>query len=65
MKRPPEFDVRNDAVIQAYARGVDVSLLDENLRLTPDERLAKAARAIALAVELRRAGEEHRRQGKK
>jgi hypothetical protein len=30
-----------DPVIDAYKPGIDVSLLDENLKLTPDERVRK------------------------
>ncbi len=49
---------------QAYTRGfgeqdengVDISLLRENLKLTPTERLEKMRRALALVREVRRAG---------
>lgn len=37
-------------------QGVDLSLLRENLRLTPTERIEKMRRALDLAMELRRAG---------
>ena len=53
------------ARLEEYARGfgeqneegVDLSLLRENLRLTPAERLAKHQRALRLTLEVRRAGE--------
>lgn len=40
--------------------GVDLSLIRENLRLTPHERLLKADRGCHSALQLRRIGEEHR-----
>lgn len=36
--------------------GVDLSLLRENLKLTPTERIEKMRRALALVMEVRRAG---------
>ena len=36
--------------------GVDVSLLRENLKLTPTERLEHHAKALELYLEVRRAG---------
>ena len=40
--------------------GVDVSLLRENLKLTPTQRWDKHQRALALALEVRRAGQAAR-----
>jgi hypothetical protein len=37
--------------------GVDLSLLRANLKLTPTERVEKMRRALALQLEVRRAGE--------
>jgi len=37
--------------------GIDLSLLRENLKLTPTERIEKMRRALAFAMEVRRAGE--------
>lgn len=37
--------------------GVDISMLRENLRLTPEERLQKHERALRFVLELRHAGE--------
>lgn len=53
---------------QAYTRGygeqdengVDVSLLRENLKLTPTERLQKHQKALHLYWEIRRAGAKSR-----
>ena len=50
-----------DAVIQAYKNNIDRTLLRENLKLTPEQRLEKLAELQRLAAELRRAGERLRR----
>lgn len=42
--------------------GVDLSLIRENLRLTPEERLLRGDRGRYSALELLRYGEEHRRR---
>lgn len=42
------------------ANGIDLSLLRENLKLTPTERMEKHQRALALVLEVRRAGESAR-----
>ena len=41
--------------------GIDLSLLRENLKLTPTERMIQHHRALELAMEVRRAGEAARR----
>lgn len=46
-----------DPVIEVYKQHVDRSLLRENLKLTPEERLRKLQAHLEFAVELRRAGE--------
>jgi hypothetical protein len=43
-------------VIEAYKKDVDRSLLRQNLRLTPTERLQKLMEMQAWAIELRNAG---------
>jgi hypothetical protein len=45
-----------DPVVEAYMPGVDRTLLRENLKLTPAQRLEKLARFSAFAAELRAAG---------
>ncbi|HWP35066.1 MAG TPA: hypothetical protein VNM66_05655, partial [Thermodesulfobacteriota bacterium] len=45
-----------DPVIEAYKAGVDRTLLRENLKRSPTERLANLAALQRLAEELRRAG---------
>jgi hypothetical protein len=53
-KRPPApIKLPVDPVIEAYKAGVDVTLLRENLRLTPTQRLAKLEAWLASAKRLR------------
>ncbi len=47
-------------IIEAYKRDVDRTLLRENLRLTPDQRVRKMIEALRLVEEVRRAGREAR-----
>ena len=49
-----------DPVIEAYKKDVDLTLLEENLRLTVDERLEKLMAIQRFAEELRRAGKKLR-----
>ena len=44
VKRPPATDLPPDPVIEAFKKDVDRTLLRENLKLTPDERVRKLAR---------------------
>lgn len=48
--------LQSDPVIAAYRQHVDLSLLRENLKLTPAQRLAKLQSALAFMAELRQAG---------
>jgi hypothetical protein len=45
-----------DALIELYKQDIDVSLIEANLRLTIDERIAELQRLLEFAQELRRAG---------
>jgi len=45
-----------DPVIEVYKRDIDRTLLRENLKLTPEERLRKLQELQRFATELRRAG---------
>ena len=45
-----------DAVIAVYQKDIDQTLLRENLKLTPQERLQKLAAVLELVAEVRRAG---------
>ena len=51
-----------DAVIEAYKKGVDVTLIRENLRLTVDQRFEQLMRMQEFAEELQRAGRKARSQ---
>ncbi len=48
----------DDPVIQAYMDGVDRTLLRENLKLTPAQRLEKFVAFSAFAAELRAASSQ-------
>ena len=47
-----------DPVIEAYKSGIDRSLVRENLKRTPDERMRALVALQRFATELRRAGAE-------
>ncbi len=49
-----------DPVIEVYKRDVDRTLLRENLKLTPEQRLRKLMELQRFAEELRRAGRSAR-----
>jgi hypothetical protein len=59
---PPEVETTVDPVIEAYKSGIDVTLIRENLRRTPEERLRALQQLQAFAEELRRGGREMRRR---
>ena len=50
-----------DSIIERYKQGVDITLIRENLKLTPHERLLKLIELQRFAEELRRAGEAARK----
>jgi hypothetical protein len=47
-----------DPVTEAYKSGIDVTLIRENLRRTPEERLLALQQLQRFAQELRRGGRE-------
>jgi hypothetical protein len=49
-----------NVLIEAYKKDVDRTLLRENLKLTPDQRLEKLQDFVAFAAELREAGRRAR-----
>ena len=51
-----------DAVIEAYKKDVDITLIRENLRLTVDQRFQQLMKLQQFAEELRRAGRKARSQ---
>jgi hypothetical protein len=50
-----------DDIIDLYKKDVDRTLIRENLKLTPEERLRKAQQMAKMADELREAGRRIRR----
>jgi hypothetical protein len=52
-----EVSMDPTAVIEAFKKDVDRSLLRENLKLTTHERIAKMIGVLAFADELRRSGQ--------
>jgi hypothetical protein len=51
-----------DPVIEAYKQHIDRTLLIENLKLTPTERLRKLMEMVTVYRELKRAGEALKRR---
>ena len=51
-----------DPVIEAYKTGIDRSLIRENLKRTPSERMRALVALQRFATELRRAGREASRR---
>jgi hypothetical protein len=51
-----------DPVVMACMRDIDLTLLRENLKLTPGQRLANFVRFASFASKLQKAGAESRRQ---
>ncbi|HLG19554.1 MAG TPA: hypothetical protein VI895_07020 [Bdellovibrionota bacterium] len=49
-----------DRVVEAYKKDIDRTLLRENLKLTPEERIEKLMELQRFAEELRRAGHQQR-----
>ena len=58
MESRDERDI--DPVVRAYMAGVDLTLIRENLKKTPEERLRSLQRLQMAAEELRRAGKKLR-----
>lgn len=50
------------SIIEAYKRDVDRTLLRENLKLTPAERFERFDRFMESVMQLRDAGQQHRRK---
>jgi hypothetical protein len=63
MERPDEFvpvSLEPDPVIEYYKQFIDKSLLRENLKLTPTERVRKMQEMGKVYTALRRAGQSVR-----
>lgn len=57
---PEPVSLEADPVIEAYKRDVDRTLLRENLKLTPEQRLLKLQDFVRFLAELREAGRRAR-----
>lgn len=57
---PSKIRLPPDPVIEAYKKDVDTTLLEENLRLTIEERFRKLMAMQRFAEELQRAGKRLR-----
>lgn len=55
-----DIDLSPDPVIEAYKAGIDRTLLRENLRKTPEERVRALVELQRFAEELRKAGKQLR-----
>jgi hypothetical protein len=53
MSQPWNVEPASDAVIEAYKAHIDRTLLKENLKLTPAERLLKMQAFVNTLLELR------------
>lgn len=51
----------HDSIIERYKKDIDVTLIRENLKLTPHERMLKLIELQRFAEELGRAGKEIRK----
>jgi hypothetical protein len=56
----PFDDLPPDPVIEFYKKDLDLTLIRENLRRTPEERVRNLMELQRFAEELRRAGREAR-----
>ena len=52
-RREPTWDER---ILAAIPAGIDETLLDENLKLTPTERVERLQQAVNQLIEIRGAG---------
>jgi hypothetical protein len=51
-----------DPIVESFKKGIDVTLIRENLRLTVDQRFQQLMKLQEVAEELRRAGRKARLQ---
>jgi hypothetical protein len=56
MSGRPQLPLDPDPVIEAYKKDVDRTLIRENLKLTPEQRVLKLMEMQRFAQELRKAG---------
>ncbi|MCA9557599.1 MAG: hypothetical protein KC583_03445 [Myxococcales bacterium] len=56
--------MKPDPIIELFKKDVDRTLLRENLKLTPTERVQKLQDHLAFVEAVRAAGEKARREGR-
>ncbi len=54
----PDISLEPDPVIEAYKRDIDWTLVQQNLRKTPEERVLALMALIQLAEEAHKAGRD-------
>ncbi len=59
-----EIDMSPDPVIEVYKKDVDDTLLRENLKLTPEQRVRNLMALQEFIEEVQRAGRQARRQAR-
>jgi hypothetical protein len=59
-----DLDSSPDPVIEFYKQGIDLSLIRENLRKSPAERLLAHQQMLEFVEEVRAAGEAMRRESR-
>lgn len=52
-ERPGQLSLAHDPVIEAYKKDVDRTLIRENLKLTPDERVRKMISVLRFVEQVR------------
>ncbi len=62
MSREKAEEFEPDPVIDAYKPGIDLTLIEPNLWLTPEERIRQLMQLQRFADELRRAGADAARR---
>lgn len=55
-----KHNLERDPVIEVYKKDVDLTLIRENLKLSPEQRFLKLMELNRLADELKTAGAKHR-----
>lgn len=58
MPDQPKHPLDPNPVIEAYKKDVDRTLIQENLKLTPEQRVLKLMEMQRFAQELRKAGQK-------
>ena len=60
--KQPDDELYVDPVIEAYKKGIDITILRENLKLTPQQRAENLQALLESIAEMNRAGEAMRQK---